>query len=68
MRKRNFTVEIFSECFQVDVGSVDMIVDIVKSFAGNVTVGNHHGFQAERLGRFANMDDVVRPKLSARYR
>ena len=41
--ERDFAVEILGEGFQVDVGSVDVIVNVVKGFAGDVTVGNHYG-------------------------
>ena len=49
MRQRDFAVEILGEGFQVDVGRIDVVVDVVEGFAGDVAVGDHHCFQAARL-------------------
>jgi len=40
----DFAVEIFGEGFEVDVGGVNLVVDVVEGFAGNVAVGDHDGF------------------------
>jgi hypothetical protein len=61
MGQSDLSVEIFGEGFEVDVGGIDVIVDVVEGFAGDVAVANHDGFQAERLSGFANVDDVLAP-------
>ena len=59
--ERDFAVEIFREGFEVDVGGVDVVVDIVKGFAGDVAICDHDGFQAVGPGGFADVDDVLTP-------
>ena len=49
VREGDFAVEIFGEGFQIDVSGVDVVVDVVEGFVGDVAVGNHDGFQAEGL-------------------
>jgi hypothetical protein len=44
MGESDFAVEIFGEGFEVDVGGVNLVVDVVEGFAGNVAVGDHDGF------------------------
>ena len=61
MGESDLAVEIFGEGFEIDVGGVDVIVDVVERFAGDVTVGDHDGFEAAGLGGFANVDDVFAP-------
>src|SRR5215469_3200428 len=61
MRQRDFAVEIFGKGFQVDVGGVNVIVNFVKRFLGDVAVRNHHGIEAAGVGNFANVDDVFGP-------
>jgi len=61
MRQRDFAVELFGEGFQVDVGGVDVIVNIVKGFARDIAVRHHDGFQAALVSHGANVDDVLGP-------
>jgi hypothetical protein len=61
MGEGDFAVEIFGEGFEVDVGGVNVIVDVVESFAGDVAVADHNGFESGGLGGFANVDDVLAP-------
>jgi hypothetical protein len=61
MGERDFAVEIFAEGFEVDVGGVNVVVDVVEGFAGDVAVGDHDGFEAVELGGFADIDDVFAP-------
>src|SRR6476660_2995786 len=39
--ERDLAVEILGEGLQVDIGRVDVIIDIVESFAGDVAVRDH---------------------------
>ena len=57
----DFPVEIFAEGFEVNIGSIDVIVNVVKGFAGNIAVSDHDGSQSVRFGGFANVDDVLAP-------
>jgi hypothetical protein len=59
--ERDFAVEIFGEGFQVNIGGVDVVVNVVKGLAGDVAVRNHDGLQTERPGGFANVDDIFAP-------
>jgi len=61
MGKRDFAVEVFAEGFEVDVGGVNVVVDVVEGFTGDVAVGDHDGFQAVELGGFADINDVFAP-------
>jgi hypothetical protein len=61
VRQRGFAVEGFGEGFQVDVGCVDVVVDVVESFVGDVAVGDHDGFQAVLFRGLADIDDVLAP-------
>jgi len=61
MRQRDFSVEMFGQGFEVNVGGVDMVVDVVEGFAGDVAVGDHDGFEAVGLGGLADVDDVFAP-------
>jgi len=61
MGEGDFAVEIFGEGFEVDVGGINVVVDVVEGFAGDVAVGDHDGFEAVRLGGFADVNDVLAP-------
>ena len=61
MRQRDATVEIFGKGFQVDIGGVDVVVDVVEGFARDVAVGDHHSFDAVFFRGAANVDDVFAP-------
>ena len=61
MGEGELAVEIFGEGFEVDVGSVNVVVDVVEGFAGDVAVGDHDGFEAVELGGFADVNDVFAP-------
>ena len=61
MGESDFAVEIFGEGFEVDIGGIDVVVDVVEGFAGDVAVADHDGFQAERLRGFADVDEVFAP-------
>src|SRR5437764_8712486 len=61
MRQCDFAVEIFREGFQVDVGGVDVLVNIAERFSSDVAVGDHNGFQSVFSGGSANIDDVFAP-------
>ncbi len=57
----NLAIEIFGEGFEIDVGGIDVVVNVVKSFASDVAIGDHDGFEAIGPGGFANVDDVFAP-------
>src|ERR1700675_3459281 len=61
MRKGSLPVETLREGFEIDVGSVDMVIDIVKRLVGNVAVRNHYRFQPVFLGSLTNIDDILAP-------
>src|SRR5579862_657380 len=61
MRERDLSVEIFGERFQVDIGGVNVIVDIVESIPRDVAVADHHGSQAVLFGSPADVHDVFAP-------
>ena len=61
MREGNFAVKLFGEGLEVDVGGVNVAVDILERFARDVAVGDHDCFQAEGFGGFADVDDVFTP-------
>ncbi len=61
MCQRDFAIEIFGEGFEVDIGGIDVIVDVVEGFAGDVAVGDHDGFQAEGTSCFADVDHIFPP-------
>src|SRR5256885_5881775 len=61
MRQCDFAVEIFREGFQVNVGGVDVLVNIAECFASDVAVGDHDGFEAVFSGGSTNIDDVFAP-------
>lgn len=61
MRERDFAVEIFRERFQIDIRGVDVVVNFVKRFPGDVAVRNHDGIEAARVSSFANIYHVFGP-------
>src|SRR5258708_31373340 len=61
MRQCNLSVEILGKGLEVHVGSVDVVVNVVKSVVGYVSVGDHHGLQTVLSSRLANVDDVFAP-------
>src|SRR5208337_3322166 len=61
MGEGEFAVEIFGEGFEVDVGGVNVVVDVVEGFAGDVAVGDHDGSKAVGLSGFADVNNVFAP-------
>ena len=61
MRQRDSAVKFLGEGFQVHVRGVHVIVDIVKGFARDVAVGDHHRAQPGFLRGVANIDHVLAP-------
>src|SRR6267142_4289127 len=61
MSEGNLAVETFGEGFQVDIGGVNVIVDVVEGFASDVTVRNHHPFQSILFRGLADVDYVFAP-------
>ncbi len=61
MGEGEFAVEIFGEGFEVDVGGINVVVDVVEGFAGDIAVGDHDGFEAMGLGGFADVNNVFAP-------
>ena len=61
MSQCDLAVEVFSKTFQVDVCSVDVVINVVKRFAGDVAIGNHHPLQPKLFRRLANIDDILAP-------
>src|SRR5580658_2775188 len=61
MRKCSLPVETLRESFEIDVGSVDMVIDIVKCLVGNVAVRNHYRFQPVFLRSLTNIDNILAP-------
>src|ERR1700682_1807530 len=61
MRQGNLSIKIFRERLKVDVGGIDMIVNVVKRLASYVPIGDHHRFQPVILRRPANVDNVLAP-------
>src|SRR5271157_753895 len=61
MSQGDFAVEVFGEGFEVDVGGINVIVNVVEGFAGDVAVGDHDGFEAVEFGGFADVNDVFAP-------
>src|SRR5207302_2273269 len=61
MRQRCFTVEIFGERFQIDIGCVHMVVDIMEGLARDVAVADHHRSQASFPGGTTDVHDVFAP-------
>ena len=61
MGQRDFPVEIFRECFQVDVGRVDVIVNVVERVVSDVAIRHHHRLQTIFLRFFTDVDHVLAP-------
>src|SRR5487761_239195 len=61
MRERDFAVEVFGEGLQINIGGINVIVNVVKGFARDVAVRHHNGFQSALVGDGANIDDVFGP-------
>ncbi len=38
MRQRGFSIKTFRERFEIDIGSVDVVINVVKSLVGDVPV------------------------------
>lgn len=54
-------VETFGEGLEVHVGGVNVVVNIVERFAGDVAVGDHDGAKAVFPGEGGDVDDVFAP-------
>ena len=61
MRQRNFPVKILGKGLEIDVRRVDVIVNVVEGFVGDVAIGDHHCFQAIFPGFFADVDNIFAP-------
>src|SRR5712671_816958 len=61
MSEGDFAVEIFGEGLQVDIGGVNVIVDVVEGFTSDVAVGNHYPFQSILFRGLADVDYVFAP-------
>ncbi len=61
MRQGNLPIEILGEGLEVDVRRVDVIVNVVERVVCDVTIGDHHRFQAIFPGLFADVDNVFAP-------
>src|ERR1700676_1019763 len=61
MSQRGLPVETFRKRFQIDVGSVDVIIDIVKRLIRDVSIRDHHRFQSVFLSGLAYIDDILAP-------
>src|SRR5438445_1049738 len=61
MSERDLPVKVFGERFQIDVGRVHIIVDIVEGLARDVAVADHHSSQTSFPGGAANVHDVFAP-------
>ncbi len=61
MRQRDAAVESFRESFQVHIGGVHVIVNIVERFARHVAVGDHHRFDSGFASGVADVDDIFGP-------
>ena len=61
MGEGDFAVEVFAKGFEIDVGGVNVVVDVVEGFVSDVAVGDHDGFKAVKLGGFADVNDVFAP-------
>src|SRR6202041_4065869 len=61
MRQRGAAVKGLGEGFQVDVGRVNMIVDVVEGLACDVTVRDHNRFDAVLLRSVTDVYDVFAP-------
>ena len=59
--QRDFSVKILTEGLEVDVGRIDMIVNVMEGVVGDVAIGDHDRFEAQFPGLFANVDDVFAP-------
>ena len=59
--ERGFAVEIFGERFEVDICGVNVIINIMEGFAGDVAVRNHDALKAVGCGGGADIDDVLAP-------
>jgi len=61
VRQRDFGVELLGEGLQVDVGSVDVGVDVEKGFTRDVAVGHHYSVDAGCVRIARDVDDVFAP-------
>ena len=61
MGKRDLPVEVFAEGFQVDVGCVHVVIDIMESLAGDVAITDHYGAQAVFAGSATDIHHVFAP-------
>ena len=61
VRERDLAVEVFGEPLEVDVGGVDVLVDIEEGLAGDVSVGDHDGVESGAVGGLGDVDDELRP-------
>ena len=59
--ERDLGVELFGECFQVDVGGIDVLVDIEERLARDVAVRDHHVIEPGAVRLAGNVDDVLTP-------
>src|SRR6266404_4058396 len=61
MREGGAAVESLRESFEVHVGGVHVVINIVEGFACNVAVGDHYGGDACFPGGVTDVDDVLCP-------
>ena len=61
MRERDLAVERFGERLQIDVGGINVAVDVEECLARDVAVRHHHGVQAGVVRLARDVDDVLAP-------
>ena len=61
MRERDFPVEVLGEGFEVHVRGIDVVINVVERFVGDVAVCDHHSVQPVFLGRLADVDHILAP-------
>ena len=61
VRQRDLAVEVFGEGLQVDVGGVDVAIDVEEGLARDVAVGDHHVVEASGVRLARDVDDVLAP-------
>ena len=54
-------IELLGEALQVNVGGIDVLVDIEEGLAGDVAVGDHHIVESGGMRFARDVDDVLAP-------
>jgi hypothetical protein len=61
MREGEFVIKSFSETFEIDIGGIDVTVDLRAGFGCDISGGDHHAAKATLTRYAGDIDHIFAP-------